>query len=268
MIAESIILLSLLGLVFGIFLAIVSKKFEVKRNQKVEEVLSALPGINCGACGYAGCAAYAEAVVANKGVPANLCVPGQKSVADKVASILGRESKEMGAQKVALLHCAGGKKETSDKFEYNGIETCKAASLIANGPKSCSYGCIGFGDCVKACTFGALSMGSNGLPVVGDEKCVACGVCVKTCPKHLFELVPKEKKIHVLCSSNNPGKTVIKVCKVGCIACSLCVKSCKFDAIHVADNLAKIDYSKCTQCGECVKACPRKIIVDERNIHN
>lgn len=265
MIFESIIVLGSLGLGFGIFLAFFSKRFEVKKDPRVDEVLKVLPGANCGACGYAGCKAYAEAVVADKDVPVDLCVPGQKEVADKISRIVGREAKNKEVAVVAQLKCKGGKGETSLKFEYDGIKSCKAADLIAGGPKSCSYGCIGYGDCAKVCEFDALKMRLNGLPVVDKEKCVGCAACVKECPKKLFRLVPKDKKVHVLCSSKDIGKDVVKVCNVGCIACRACEKACPSDAIHVKDNLAEIDYSKCTQCAVCVKACPRNIIVDEKN---
>ncbi|MBU0627604.1 MAG: Fe-S cluster domain-containing protein [Nanoarchaeota archaeon] len=264
MIGESIIVLAGLGFGFGIFLAFASKKFHVKHDPKIDEVISVLPGANCGACGYAGCAAYAEAVVLNKEVPVDLCIPGQKAVADKVAQLLGREAGGKKTKLVAQLKCNGGKNEAGEKYKYNGVETCRSAAILSGGPKSCSYGCIGFGDCVNVCKFNALKMGANGLPVVDKAECVACGACVKACPKGLFKLVPHENKVHVLCSSKDLGKVVIKVCKVGCIACMLCVKACKFDAIHVVDNIAEIDYSKCTECGACVTACPRKIIVDER----
>ncbi len=264
MIAQSIIVLSGLGLAFGVFLAFASKKFHVEHDPKIDEVLNVLPGANCGACGYAGCQAYAEAVVMNKDVPVDLCVPGQKAVADKVAQILGRTASEKKLQLVAQLKCNGSKELTTNKFNYDGIKTCKAAALVQGGPKSCSYGCIGFGDCVKACKFDALKMGPNGLPIVDKEKCVACGACVKACPKGLFKLVPKDKHVHVLCSSKDKAAVVIKACKVGCTGCKLCEKNCPADAIHVNDNLAEIDYTKCTECGKCVEVCPRKIIVDER----
>ena len=264
MIAESIIVLGVLGLGFGIFLAFFSKKFTVKKDPKIDEVLNVLPGANCGACGYVSCKAYAEAVVMNKDVAVDLCVLGQDEVDEEVAKIVGREAGEKKIQLVAQLKCAGGKEEAKTKYTYKGVETCKAASLLAKGPKACSYGCIGFGDCVKVCEFGALSMGENGLRVVDKEKCTACGACVKECPKKLFRLVPKAKKVHVLCNSKDPGKIVTKVCKVGCIACKLCEKECPADAIHIEDNLAEIDYPKCTMCGKCVTVCPRKIIVDER----
>jgi len=264
MIIQSIIVLGALGLGFGIFLAYASKKFHVLHDPKIDEVLNVLPGVNCGACGYAGCSAYAEAVVSNKDVLCSLCVPGQKNVADKVASIVGKDVSLKKVQLVAELKCNGGKSEASSKFEYRGIENCKAASLLGGGPKACSYGCIGYGDCVKVCKFDALKMNVNGLPVVDKEKCVACGACVKECPKRLFKFVPKDKKVHVLCSSKDVAKKVVKACKVGCISCGACERSCPVDAIHVKDNLAEIAYSKCIMCGKCVGVCPRHIIIDER----
>jgi RnfABCDGE-type electron transport complex B subunit len=266
MITESIIVLGSLGLAFGIFLAFASKKFHVDVNPHVDKVTDALPSINCGACGYAGCSAYAEAVVANKEVPIDLCIPGQKEVADKIANILERDSTGEKIKLVAQLKCNGGKAEATDKFEYKGIKTCKAASLINNGPKSCSHGCIGYGDCIPVCPVGAISMRDNKLPIVDKEKCIGCGKCVKACPKILYKLVPKDKKIHVLCSSKEIVKDVISACKIGCIACKACERACPIpdSAIHVNDNIAEIDYSKCVMCGKCVSACPRKIIVDER----
>ncbi len=262
MLLEAVLTMGLLALIFAIGLALASKKFAVKSDPKVKEVRKVLPGINCGACGLAGCDAFAEAVVAGK-VPIDGCIPGQKAVADKIAKILGEENKERKAQLVAQLKCDGGKRETGDRFEYNGVKTCSAANLTAGGPKSCSYGCIGFGDCVKACKFDALKMGDNGLPIVDKEKCVGCAACVVVCPKSLFILVPKDKKIHVLCASKDTGKDTAKACKVGCIACRACEKVCSVDAIHVIDNLAVIDYFKCNMCGKCVQVCPRKIIFDE-----
>jgi len=266
MILESILILAGLGLAFGLFLAFASKKFKVEHDPKIDEVVNVLPGVNCGACGYAGCAAYAEAVVKNKDVPVDLCIPGQKEAADKVAKIVGRETTGGKDKVVAQLKCNGDREKASDKFDYEGVKTCKAADLVSGGPKSCSYGCIGFGDCVNVCKFDALKIGSNGLPKVDKEKCVGCGACVKECPKGLFKLVPANKKIHVLCSSKDMAGNVTKACKVGCIACKACERACPVEglAIHVKDNLAEIDYSKCVMCGKCVEACPRKIIVDEK----
>ncbi len=265
MIIQSIIVLGSLGLGFGIFLAYFSKRFEVKKDPKIDDVMKILPGANCGACGYAGCAAYAEAVVTNEDVPVSLCIPGQKAVADKIAKMLGRDVSEKKIQLVAQLKCNGGK-DAADKYNYEGIESCKAANLISGGPKSCSYGCMGYGDCVNVCKFGALKIGEKGIPVIDKEKCVACGMCIKECPKRLFRLVPKEKKIHVQCSSKDVAKDVIKACKAGCIGCKACERACPVPekAVLVKDNLADVVYSRCVMCGKCVEACPRKIIVDER----
>lgn len=262
MIVQSVIVVSALSFIFGIGLAYFAKKFAVEVDERVQKVREILPGVNCGSCGLAGCDAFAEAVAAGK-VPVDGCIPGQKDVADKIAAILGTGEAAAKEKKVAQLHCNGTKENCKPKFDYDGIKTCKAASIIQSGYKACSYACLGFGDCVLVCPVNAISMKSNGLPVVDKEKCISCGKCVKECPKALYDLVPKKNKIHVLCSSKDPGKIVTKVCKVGCIACKLCEKACKFDAIHVTDNLAKIDYKKCTQCGACVTACPRKIIVNE-----
>ncbi|MGM5484288.1 MAG: RnfABCDGE type electron transport complex subunit B [Nanobdellota archaeon] len=265
MILESIIVLGGLGLVFGIFLAFASKRFSVREDPEVKKVLDILPHLDCGACGYSGCRGYAEAVVKNEKVPADLCVPGQEEVKKKISKITGKGGgKSEKEDRVAVLKCAGGDRETDRRFEYEGIRSCKAASMLQGGPKSCPYGCLGYGDCVDACRFGALSLDKNGLPVVDKEKCVACGECVKACPKGLFELVPGNKKIHVLCSSKDKAGDVTKTCRVGCIACRACEKACPADAIHVKENLAVIDYDKCIQCGKCVSACPRNIITDER----
>jgi len=263
MLLQALLTMGLLAFIFAVGLAIASRKFAVKKDPKIDEVRKVLPSVNCGACGLAGCDAFAEAVVAGK-VSIDGCIPGQKEVADKICKILGKEIKGKKIQFVAKLKCNGGKGETSEKFNYNSIESCKAASLLSQGPKSCSYGCIGFGDCVKVCKFDALKMSHNRLPIVNKEKCTACAACIKECPKHMFKLVPKDKNIHVLCSSLDPAKKVMKACKVGCIACKACERICPADAIHVKDNLAEINYSKCTMCGKCVSACPRKLIVDER----
>lgn len=266
MIIESILVLAGLGLAFGIFLGFASKKFEIKRDPKIDEILKLLSGANCGACGYAGCQGYAEALVSNKDVPVNLCVPGQKAVADKIAEIMGKgtseEKAEIKSKKVSQLYCNGNNDNCHVKSSRE-VKSCKEAHSVKGGYKNCSYACFGTGDCSKACPVKAISM-HHGLPKVDKEKCIGCGVCVKTCPQHLYELVDADKKVHVLCSSKYIAKDVLQKCKVGCIACKACEKACKLDAIHVSDNLARIDYPKCTQCGACVKVCPRKSIVDER----
>jgi Na+-translocating ferredoxin:NAD+ oxidoreductase subunit B len=266
MIIESILVMSGLGLGFGVFLAFASKKYAVKSDPRITQVLSVLPGNNCGACGYPGCAGYAEAVCKDENVATDLCSPGGQEVADNVSKVVCRECDSVKEQRVAKLHCAGGIAEAKTKYNYKGVKTCKSAAMLAKGPKACSYGCIGFGDCAKVCNFNALHMGPLGLPLLTKENCVACNACVKECPKNLFSLVPKKSKVHVLCSSNDKAADVIKSCKVGCISCKRCEMICPVEgkAIHVNDNLAKIDYSKCISCGKCVEVCPRKIIINEK----
>ena len=253
-----IVALGLMAAAFGYGLAYASKKFAVKVHPRVDAVLKVLPGANCGACGMAGCSAFAEAVVAGK-VPVDGCIPGQKKVAKKIGEILGKTVGEKGVDKTQL-YCHGTKESCPNKSNYKGVETCKAATLLGGGQKSCSYGCLGFGDCVKVCPFDAMRMGKEGLPKISAEKCTACGKCVKTCPKQIIHLAPEKSKVHVRCSSKDPAPVVMKVCKVGCIACRQCEKACPVDAIHVIDNLAVIDYVKCINCGKCVQVCPRKII--------
>ena len=256
-----VLALGLIAAAFGYGLAYASKKFAVELHPKVDAVLKVLPGANCGACGMAGCAAFAEAVVAGK-VPVDGCIPGQKKVARKIGEILGKKVEEKEGKK-AQLYCYGNKENCPDKFTYKGIKTCEGAMLVGGGQKSCSYGCLGFGDCVKVCPFDAMRMGKDGLPKINHEKCTGCGKCVKTCPKGILHLAPEKSKVHVRCSSKDPAKDVMKVCKVGCIACKQCEKACPVDAIHVIDALAVIDYAKCISCGKCVTVCPRKIILKQ-----
>jgi len=261
MISQSIIVLGAMALVLASGLAYFAKKFAVEKDERVSKVLAVLPGSNCGACGLAGCEAAAEAIVKGD-VGINICKAGGGDVADKVAAIMGKDKCEM-KKEVVHLFCDGNRDNCQDKFDYDGPKKCSAANLVNKGPKNCEYGCIGFGDCAEACPFSAIKM-INGLPVVDKNKCTGCGVCVTTCPKSILHLVPNEKKIHVLCSSKDLGKDVIKKCRVGCIACRQCEKACPVDAIHVIDNNAVIDYGRCIMCAKCVQACPRKIIVDDR----
>lgn len=265
MIMQSVLVVAGLSLAFGLGLAYFARKFYTHSDPRVNRVRKVLPGVNCGACGLAGCDAFAEAVAEGK-APVDGCVPGQKEVADKIAKILGKETTLEKKKMVAQLHCNGTIENCGSKFYYKGAETCKAASLLLGGFRNCSYACLQFGDCVEACPFGAIKMKENGLPEVDKEKCVGCGTCVAACPKGLYELVPEAKKVHVLCSSKDLNKVVVKACRVGCIACRACEKACPADAIHVEDHLAVIDYSKCINCAKCVSACPRKIIKDDRKI--
>jgi RnfABCDGE-type electron transport complex B subunit len=252
-----ILTLGFLGLIFGIGLAVASKRFAVHTDPRLEKIVGLLPGSNCGACGGAGCFGFAESILSGK-LNIDACRVSQEAVKEQIAKLLGK-TVEKKVKRIAVLHCNGGQK-VKDRFIYQGIEDCVAANLVLGGQKECVWGCLEFGTCVKVCPFGAIKMSSEGLPIVDAAKCKACNKCVQVCPKKLFTLVPVTHNVYVACSSGDSGKDTKAVCPVGCIACKLCEKACKFDAIHVIDNLAVIDYNKCTSCGECVKVCPMKTI--------
>jgi len=261
LVVKALVCLGGLGLVFSVVLAVAHTRLAVKVSEKHQRLVEALPGVNCGACGFAGCEAYAVELANNEEAEPNLCTVGGQETADKISEILGVEVK-VKEQMVARLRCQGGKAETSERFTYLGIANCSAANLVALGNKSCTYGCLGFGDCVEVCPFDAIKMGDNGLPVIDEEKCTACGKCVAACTKNILELLPKVQKVYVTCNSPRKPKEVRAVCKVGCIACKICEKNCPYDAIHVVDNLARIDYEKCENCGICVHKCPTHCIVE------
>jgi Na+-translocating ferredoxin:NAD+ oxidoreductase RNF subunit RnfB len=256
--AYALLVVGLMGIIAGLILAYASKKFAVWVDQKTIQIEEVLPGLNCGACGYAGCHAYALAVTGGKAEP-NLCKPGGPKVATEIGNILG-ETVEKKEQLVSQRYCSGGGMEAKRKFEYHGLETCKSASLVNNGFNVCAYSCLGLGDCAKVCPVNAIIIDANGLPAIDREKCIGCEQCVKECPRNILHMAPRKAMVHVRCSSKDSAKVVMKACTVGCIACRLCEKNCPVDAIHVIDNLAVIDYSKCINCGKCAEVCPRKII--------
>ncbi len=257
----TLIVLAALGVVFGIALAIVASKFVVKVDPKVEQVRETLPGANCGACGFAGCMGYAEAVVGNPDVAVNMCAPGKSPVAEKIAVITGKKAEKVDP-KIARVFCQGGTSKSQRKFVYTGVMDCTAAVLAAGGDKSCQFGCLGYGTCMRACPFDAIRMSADNLPVINPEKCTACGKCVAACPKQVIELGLASKAVVISCHSKDKGVDVKKKCQVGCIACGICVRTCPVDAIKIDNNLARIDHSKCITCGLCVRKCPTSAIRD------
>jgi len=256
-----ILLLSGLGLFFGLILGFFSKKFAVKVDKRIEKVLDMLPGANCGACGSAGCGAFAEDVI-NKSADHSLCAPGGEETVKEISKFLGIES-EIKDKKRVEIYCNGSNDKCGLKFEYKGVEDCKAVNLIYGGNKNCSYGCLAYFSCQKACPFDAIGINKDKFPYIIKDKCVACGKCIDTCPKNLISFVSAKKKVHILCSSLDSGAIVNKACKVGCIGCRKCVKECPVEAIHMDGFLAKIDYDKCINCGKCIKVCPKAVILKE-----
>lgn len=250
-------ILGVLGFLFGVGLSIASRKFAVKTDHRLETIVGLLPGANCGACGGAGCFGFAEAILSGK-MSVDACKVAEEKVKEKIAEVLG-EKLEKKVKLVATFHCGGGNK-AKDKFLYKGEADCVEANLLFAGQKSCFYGCLGFGNCVKACPFGAIKMSDEGIPVVDEAKCKGCNKCVLICPKKLFTLRPVTHKIHVACASHDLGREAAAACPAGCIACRKCEQICPADAIKLINNLAVIDYKKCTSCGKCVEACPRKCI--------
>lgn len=258
---------AIVALVLGILLGLFKKIFAVEVDPKAQEIRDALPGANCGGCGYAGCDGYAAAVAAGE-APANACSAGGPSVAAQLGKILGVEVSS--EKKVVFLACHGTKDCAKSKGEYEGVKTCKAAALSINGTKVCSFGCIGYGDCVEACQFDAVKMGEDGLPVVDYSKCTGCSACVKSCPKHLLSLRAFNTKGSVaLCSNHSDNKPQIrKDCSVGCFKCGMCARKCPSQAIDVSSGIPVVDYSKCNSCGECIKACPDKVLYLFQDIVN
>ena len=246
------------GLFIGVFLGVSGKKFAVEVDEKEILVRNELPGNNCGGCGYAGCDALAKAIAAGQ-AEVGACPVGGASTAEKIGAIMGVAGGTT-EKKVAFVKCKGTCDKTKVQYNYYGVDDCKKVSVVPGaGEKACTYGCMGYGSCVKACAFDAIHV-VDGVAVVDKEKCVACGKCVSSCPNHLIELVPYKAEHLVQCSSHDKGKDVKSVCESGCIGCTLCTKQCEFDAIHMENNLAVIDYEKCTNCGKCAEKCPVKVI--------
>jgi electron transport complex protein RnfB len=257
----ALVVLASLGVIFGIALAIVASRFAVRIDPKVEQVRETLPGANCGACGFAGCMGYAEAVVRNPDVATSLCTAVSSDMVGRIAEITGKQA-EQRKPKIARVFCQGGTSAGLRKYMYAGVKDCTAAMLAAGGDKSCDYGCLGYATCMRACPFDAITMSTENLPLINPEKCTACGKCVSVCPKQVIELVEISKAVVICCHSRDKGVDTRKKCKVGCIACGLCVKTCPFNAIKLDNNLARINHDACTVCGLCVRKCPTHAIRD------
>ncbi|MTI95593.1 MAG: RnfABCDGE type electron transport complex subunit B [Firmicutes bacterium] len=249
-----------LGLFFGIVLVVANIVFSVEQDSRVEDILEVLPGVNCGACGYPGCSAFAEAVASGE-APVNGCPVGRQKVADEISRIMNVSVGHEDERYVAKLACRGTDEVAKTKMVYYGIQDCRAAARIDGGDKACPYGCLGLGSCIEVCPFDAISTGQDGLPVFDELKCTGCNRCKSICPKDVIRMEPSGAYVDIACNSRDKGKAVLQVCKVGCIACSKCVKTCPVDAISMRDNLAVIDHHECTNCEACIDACPTNSIV-------
>lgn len=256
-IMSAVVVFIALGGVVGLLLAFASDLFKVESDERIDKIKECLPGANCGGCGYAGCSAFAEAIVKGEAV-ASCCVAANKRTSDAIASIMGVEA-ELSDKKTAYVMCSGYDECACKKYEYDGISDCRAASLLGGGEKSCIYGCLGLGTCVSVCPFSAIEI-KDGIAKVDYLKCCGCGACIKVCPKGLIELIPLSSKNMVACKSAYSAKEIKKVCSAGCIGCGICVKSCPQNAVSILNNVAKIDYNKCISCGICASKCPKKVI--------
>ncbi len=261
----AVIALGAIAAVFAVIIFFVEQKFKVVEDPRIDEVQSATPGANCGGCGFAGCRAFSEAIVKAGTLEKFNCPVGGSETMSTIAKIMGLEA-EAKTPKVAVLRCGGSKAKAPSKVQYDGPKSCFFAHNLSSGQSGCPNGCLGLGDCVVACKFDAMYMDEEtGLPVILEDKCVACEACVKACPRVILEMRNKGKKnlrIYVNCVNTEKGAVARKNCEVACIGCGKCVKVCPSNAITMENNLAYIDYQKCTLCRKCVVECPTNAIVE------
>lgn len=255
----AILSLGCIGLIAAVALGFAAKKFAVEVDPRELAAMEVLPGANCGACGFPGCAGYAKALVAGT-VDLNQCPPGGADVVAKLARILGVEA-AAAARELAVVLCQGDNRKAQVKYHYLGLSDCTAAQKIAGGPKACPGGCLGLGSCQRVCPFDAIEMTDDGLAVINREKCTGCRKCIAVCPRNVIRMTPYESEVHVLCNSHDKGAVVRKYCQIGCIGCHICKKTIP-DAYKVEDFLATVIYGQDAEASEAIDKCPTKCIRD------
>src|SRR5574344_577612 len=264
LIVKAILVLVIIGVFFAVILYLVAQKFKIHEDPRIDSIVEKLPGANCGGCGKSGCKALAEAIVKQGSLEGLRCPVGGDPVMAKVAEIMGLEAQK-SEPKVAVVRCQGGKKNTTQKVQYEGQQDCLSITMNTTSEGGCPFACVGGGSCEKACQFDAIKVNpETGLPEVDDEKCVACGACVKACPRGVIELRnkgPKNRRVFVACRNQQKGALAKKNCTVACIGCGKCLQACQFGAITVENNLSYIDFNKCKMCRKCVEACPTGAIL-------
>lgn len=265
---SAVLSLTVIGIIFGLILSVAKLKLKVEKDPRIEVLIELLPGANCGACGFPGCAGYARKIVEGE-AEINLCPAGGPEVINQIAGIMDVEAVEGGVSLKAYVHCQGGNAETTKRFIYEGPKECGAANNFMGGLRVCPYGCLGFGDCLNSCQFDAIYMNENDIPVIDFGKCTGCGNCVEACPRDIISLVPDNFSVYVRCKNKEKTPVMKKGCSVGCIGCKRCEKVCKENfednldvetAIKVDNFLATIDYEICTNCYKCAEVCPVPVI--------
>ena len=258
-IGTAVIVVTVIGIICAVMLSVASKVMAVKVDERIPLVRECLPGANCGGCGYPGCDGYAAALVNDEDTPLTLCAPGGAAAAAKIGKVLGKDAGEM-VKKYAFVNCLGDCDATGAKMDYIGIDTCVAAKSLFGGNGKCTFGCIGKGDCTRACPSDAIHIGQKGIARVDFRVCTGCGACANVCPNHIISILPSKIGVQISCSSHAKGPAVKAACSAGCIGCTMCAKKCPEGAITMDNNLPVINYEKCTGCGTCAGVCPVKCI--------